>query len=213
MKDWLAAFRNVPEEETAMKCFTLRPETHVFLGGSPHGMGSHAITDRYPTVRPGINLNDEHAVSLAWATNVPASEDLLKQSTDGRIVKREGRDVSVLRASVDKKNGGVVLVPERDEDKNAALILLAVQARPGIYLTHEADQELVLARGVDDGGRWGRDEELLITLKPWQSVRCIRRDRKWIFWGDIRHVETLTIRYDGKNVFFDVNPPRRSYVD
>jgi hypothetical protein len=144
---------------------------------------------------------------------VPASEGLLKLSADGRSVKREGRDVSVLRASVEMRNGSAVLVPERDDDKDGALILLAVQARPGIYLTHEADKELVLAKGVDDSGRWGRDEELLIKLKPWQSVKCVRRDRKWFFWGDIRHVETLTIRFDGRNVHFDVNPPRRAYVD
>lgn len=196
-----------------MKCFTLRPETHVFVGGSPHGLGSYAITDRYPTVRSGIDLNDDHAVSLAFAASVPASEALLKLSADGRSVKREGRDVSVLRASVEMQNGAPVLVPERDDDRDGALILLAVQARPGIYLTHEADKELVLASGVDDSGRWGRDEELLIKLKPWQSVKCVRRDRKWFFWGDIRHVETLTIRFDGRNVHFDVNPPRRAYAD
>lgn len=198
-----------------MKCFTLRPKTHIFTGGSPHGgLGAVAVTDRYPTARSGINLNDRHTVTLAWAAHVPASEELLKLSADSRHLMREGRDVTVLRASVDKKDGAAVLVPERDDDQDAALILLSVQARPGIYLTHEANDELVVARGVDDDGRWGRDEELLVKLKPGQSVQCIRRDRKWFFWGDIRHVETLTIRYDGKNVFYDVNPPKRTgHVD
>lgn len=195
-----------------MKCFTLRPQTQIVTGGSPHGLGGgvYAITERYPTASPGINLNDKHTVTLAWDTDVPASEALLKLSADGRQLKRVGRDVTVLRASADNQAGRAVLVPERDDDKDGALILLSVQARPGIYLTHEADDELVVARGVDDDGRWGRNEELLIRLKPWQSVKCIRRDRKWFFWGEVRHVETLTIRYDGQNVFYDVNPPKRN---
>lgn len=195
-----------------MKCFTLRPLTRFPTGASPHGPA--AVTDRYPTARAGINLNDKHALNLVWKAEVPASEELLKLSADGDHVVREGRNVSVLRASVDRRDGVAVLVPEREDDRESALILCSVGASPGIYLTHEADQELVVAHGINDDGRFGRDEELLVKLKPWQSVKAVRRTRKWVFWGEVRHIETLTIRFDGRHVFYDVNPPkRRGYVD
>ncbi len=184
-----------------MKCFTLRPQTRFPTRES--------LADRYPTARAGISLNDKHTVNLIWKAEVPAGEELLKLSADGDQVVREGRDVNILRASVDTRDGGALLIPEREDDRDSALILCAVGAGPGIYLTHEADEQLVVARGINDDGRYGHDEELLIKLKPWESIKATRRTRRFVFWGEIRLIETLTISFDGKNVFYNVEPPKR----
>ena len=175
------------------------------MGGSPHGMGAHSFTERYPTAKAGFPLNDNRVVSLAWDVQVPSSPELLRVP-DPNAIKREGRDMSVLRASV--SNG--MLVPERADDKENALVLLAVGSTPGLYLTFDAGDAEVVGRGVDDDGRWGRTEEMLVVLKPFQRVTATRRDRKWFFWGEVRVVERLSIYFDGRTICYDVDPPRRT---
>lgn len=197
-----------------MKCFTLRPQVQIVTSAGTagmHGVGAVSYTERYPTARPGFPLNDKRILTLAWDAQVPAAEALLRLPDDGRSIKREGRDVMILRASVDTQDGKKVLVPEREDDKDKALVYLAPGSQGGLYLNFEVeDESCVIARGVDDDGRWGRTEELLVALKPFQRVTAVRRTRKWLFWGEVYVLERLSIYFDGRTICYDVDPPRRT---
>lgn len=189
-----------------MKCFTLKSQIYILHGGPPVGLGATAVTSRYPTAVDGIALNGDREVSLCGYSKLKVSDELLRLPA-GSAITREDRDITVLRASVDKKpNGDCVLVPERDDDRDGALIVVDVGGASHLY--YEVNDAAVVARHVEDSGRWGRDEQLIVQVQPFERVHAIRRNLKWVFWGEMRTRETLHISFDGTKVFYDVTPKR-----
>lgn len=194
-----------------MKLFTCRTEIHLV---SAAGMYPHAsvVHERYPSAKPGIELNADRELIIGWEKQIKASKALLELPADSKAIVRDRHKVTILRASVEVGAGGQIeLVPEKDGDADQALVLFDVGRGPAYHLDLQTDSENIVAEVKLATGGWGlgREHHMLARLRPFQSVRAVRTDKKWIFWGAEYVKEVLDFKFDGQTVFFDVTRNKR----
>lgn len=189
-----------------MRCISLITRGILIPASAHMGMpyGGHYINDVYPTPTAGFDLHpSDRAVSVGFTEKAFASDELLKLSPESGAIARDGHNVRVLRASVKTEGGRTMLVPEQPGDSADALVLLDVGSGNQVFVRYTVDpSQLILHSGAD--GEEGR-ERVLVRLKPFDKVVVASRSsQKWIFWGEEQVRETLEIRYDGTNVFYDI---------
>lgn len=188
-----------------MKCFTLKAKFFVVQGG--HVTPTYSYPDKYPNPEPGIVLDEtDRAIVVGWTSRIKASQELLKLSPDTGAIKRNGRQITVYRASIAAgADGQLELVPEKVEDTAAALVLMDVGAGRFLNVRLAADSEQVVTKVRSEGG-WGcgYQDHMLARLSPFKPVSAIRSDRRFIFWGEVSDREELRIAFDGENVFYDI---------
>ncbi len=193
-----------------MKCFSLEQQGYVTDAGIPgiNGMGAYYIVDAHPTARPGFNLEpSDRTLKVGFTQSIRASEKLLVLPPAGGAIERSGKIVSVLRASIEGTGEQAVLIPERNDDTENALVYIDVGAGYCQYIRYQTGKATVV-RHACTAGEEGH-ERLLVVLKPFEPIVAVRSEKRWILWGAEKVRETLTIRFDGKNVFYDVQPPPR----
>jgi hypothetical protein len=166
--------------------------------------GGTYVNDVYPTPVAGFELDPtDRALRVGFAEKVRASDELLKLSPGTLAIERDGHSVRVLRASVKTEGGQPVLIPEQPEDANDALVLLDVGSGNQSFIRYTVDKSQLIVSSASDG-EVGR-ERVLVRLKPFDKVVvATRSSQKYIFWGEEQVRETLEIRFDGENVFYDI---------
>jgi hypothetical protein len=181
----------------------------LFTTGGMHGHPSAYVVEQYPTPTPGFELDpDERVLRVGFRRKVLASKELLTLSPESGAIEREGKHVKVLRASIRNEGGNPLLIPEQENDTENALVYLDVGSGRYTFIRIQSENEQLVCHSGDDGER-GRDRALVV-LKPFETVVALRSDQKWIFWGEERIREKLTISFDGKNVFYDrVRVPKK----
>ncbi len=188
-----------------MKCFTLKAKFFVVQGG--HITPTYSYPDKYPNPEPGIVLDEsDRAIVVGFTERIKASDELLHLDPDTGAIKRNGRKVTVFRASIAANaEGALELVPEKSEDAGDALVLVDVGAGRCLNVRLTATPAQVVAQVRVDGG-WGSgyQDHMLARLSPFQPLVATRDDRRWIFWGELTDREKLSIAYDGENVFYDI---------
>lgn len=205
-----------------MKCFSLTTKPRLVRGspgacnGGPCGRGGcNAAQNYYPRPRAGIDLDPtDRCVVVGWTVRVPVSQALLDQPPSSGAIERDGRRVTVLRASVNKDAAGTMqLVPERTDDREGAIVLLDVGAGRYLNLRYQnldkqlrPDQIVARVKIADSFGI--QDEKLLVQVKPWEPLVAVRSDKRWWLWGQERVRETLNIRFDGRSLFYDTPESR-----
>jgi hypothetical protein len=192
-----------------MKCFTLEAGYTITPAYSHPmvGMAGRVHFDAYPRVLQGIVLHEDRTVVIGWRERIAVSDELLRLPPASGAIKREGSQVTILRCSVGTdRSGKKVLVPEKDDDRGNALVKLdqvGAGRYLGLYLKAQPSQ--VVARVIEPGSRWdGADDHMLAAMKPFEPVTAVRTDRKWIFWGEEKVKEQLSIVFDGATIFFDI---------
>ena len=195
-----------------MKCFTLRSEFTVIVHGGNMPPSAYGWQDPYPEPSAGIVLDEENrCITLGWKQQIMASPELLSLDPKDGAISRNGRQVIVNRCSIrTSPDGKVQLVPEGNDDRDEALVLLDIGPGGGNRLTYTAKPEQVVASVVIEGG-WGTttDCHMLARLQRFDPVVATRTGKKWVFFGKDVVLDELTIKFDGKNVFYDTKRPRR----
>jgi hypothetical protein len=190
-----------------MRCFSLISKGFLVPVAAHHGMvyGGGYVTDAYPTAKPGFELDaTDRVLKVGFVERVAASDELLKLAPDGGAIERVGHTVRVLRASVKNDSGRPVLVPESADDVQDALVLIDVGSGHQTFVRYQCDEktQLVCHSRADNEPF---QQRILVRLKPFDTaVVALRSSQKWIFWGEERVKETLSIKYDGQNVFYDI---------
>jgi hypothetical protein len=188
-----------------MRCFSLIARDFV---ASPSEVGLQASAfgyyriDAYPKSTEGIELHPtDRTVRVGFAQKVPASEELLKLSPESGAIRRGDRDVTILRASIDMSSGNPILVPERDDDKDNALVYLDVGPGHSTHIRYLVEPPALVAHSRADGDTG--HERVLVIMKPFEPVVANRSMKRWLFFGAERLREVLRIAFDGRNIFYD----------
>lgn len=189
-----------------MKCFSLVAD-NFFVAPTMAGMhpaaGAHYVIDAYPKAAPGFDLDPtDRTLRVGFKERVSASDELLTLPAQSGAVKRDGRQVKVLRASVQMDGGVPVLVPEKPEDAGHALVYIGVGSGRHSFIRFQTDATQLVAHSRSDGEEG--NEKVLVVLKPFESVVAVRSDKKYIFWGEERVKENLVISFDGENIFYNI---------
>lgn len=199
-----------------MRCYSLTTKP-LMVRGSPRGCkgpcgGNNNLPNHahYPRPTLGLDLDPtDRSFEVGWTQRIPVSPELLELRPESKAIERDGRRVTLLRASVERSDSGAVrFVPERADDKEGAIVYLDVGAGKylNVHFTNldtalRKDQILARVR-IDD--RFGTyDEKLLVQLKPFEPIVAVRSDRRFWLWGQERVRETLKIRFDGRDLFYD----------
>jgi hypothetical protein len=190
-----------------MRCFSLVSKGYLIPAASHHGMvaGGYYVSDPYPTAKAGFELDPTtRSLRVGFVSKVAATEQLLSLAPDGGAIERDGSRVRVLRASVSNEGGRPVLVPEQPEDTTDALVLIDVGSGHHTFIRYKCDEtEQLVCHSRADNEPY--QQRILVRLKPFgEAVLALRSSQKWIFWGEERLKETLSIRFDGQNVFYDI---------
>lgn len=198
-----------------MKCLTLSSNFQVIhatgIGGMGAMHGGYAVVypDSYPKPQAGITLGrSDRSVVLGYNLHVPLSEEILSAAPDTGAIARDGDKVTLLRASVDTTpDGKVVVVPEKPGEENSALVLLNIGSGSHLNVAYRTQPGQVVAQFSEDIGLGCTKECLLLVLKPFEPVVAIRSSKKYWLWGPMLVREILTIKYDGQNLFYDIQHP------
>lgn len=189
-----------------MKCFSLGQHGFFASAGIPgiNGMGAYYIVDPYPRATLGLELDpDDRMLRIGFTQSIRASEELLLLPPTGNAIQRDYGMVSVLRASIEEDGDQTLLVPEQDDDTENALVHINVGSGPYQYVHYQTGDATVV-KPASTGDETGH-ESLLVVLKPFESIVAIRSAKRWIFWGAVQVRETLTIRFDGQSIYYEVN--------
>lgn len=168
-------------------------------GGAFMGVGSAIWPEPYPEAEEGIELSPRRDIMLMDGVRVPVHDDLLF-SNNPEWVLRQGSRVTILQASVEVV-GGMPMLVEPKPDERDALVKLELSGYPFFAIRYLAKPEQVIARAGREHGL--NDEHMLARLQPFDPLKAERTDQKYIFWGETRVREELTIRYDGRTVAYD----------
>lgn len=186
-----------------MKCFSLIPDNYLALtGSSMHpSIGSTYVIDAYPRATNGFKLDEaDRSLRVGFVETVAASPELLRLPP-GDAIERDGRDVKVLRASLDLSSGKPVLVPEKDEDRNDALLYIGIGSGYFSFVRYRIQDGSLVAHSRADGE--DGNDKALVRLRPFETVTVVRSDKRWIFWGAERIKEELVVSFDGANIFYE----------
>lgn len=194
-----------------MKCFSLAAQnllvSSAYAGMYPRG-GVTYVVDAYPKPKAGFELDPtERALKVGFVEKVAASDELLRLPADSGAITRDGKHVKVLRASIRNDGGKPVLIPEQAEDTRNALVYIDVGSGHHTFVRYQTAAEQLVAHSRIDGEPY--QERILVVLKPFEPVTAVRSSQKWIFWGEERVKEILTIMFDGENIFYDIKRPER----
>lgn len=198
-----------------MKCLTLSSNYQVIppsgVGGLGLAHGGYTVVypESRPKPRPGIKLSPaDRKVTLGYNLHVPLSDELLSASPDSGAIVRDGDNVTLLRASVEVgADGSATLVPEKADEETSALVLLNIGSGSHLNVTYRTQPGQVVAQFSEDVGLGCTKECLLLVLKPFEPVVAVRSSKKYWLWGPMLVREVLTIKYDGQNLFYDVQHP------
>jgi hypothetical protein len=189
--------------EKPMKLFSLNShvDAQVIVAAMHHGIGAtpYYVPDAYPTPRIGIELTEDRCVAVG-TTKIPVDAKLL-DCTDPAVIKRERNRVILLQASIGKVDGvSTVVAPKEGEDRTA-LVKMDLSGFPHLHIRYQpADEQLIARVGVDDGYP---DERMLAKIEIGKPLRAQRFDQKFVFFGEERVRERLTIRFDGRTIAYD----------
>lgn len=195
-----------------MRCFSLVSKGIFIPAASHHGAlyGGSYVNDAYPTATSGFELDaTDRVLKVGFVERVAASDELLNLSPTGGAIARDGHKVRVLRASVNMDNGRPVLIPEQPNDTRDALVFIDVGSGRHTFVRYQCDEkEQLLCHSRTDDEPY--QQRILVRLKPFdKAVLALRSSQKWIFWGEERVKETLSIKFDGQNVFYDIQRASR----
>ena len=189
-----------------MKCFNLssfRDWAALNEAADP----SQPYAKSYPTAQTGVRLHmSDRTLRLGYDVQIAASEELLKIA-DPAVVQRHGTEVVVYRASLDTSDSGkLLLVPEKDDDKEAALLKCDLIGFPSIRY-ESADKQVAAIHARNELGM--QHEVVLAVLRPFQPLTAVRHGHRWRrnglrFYREAVVKERLPIKFDGQDIFYEV---------
>lgn len=174
------------------------------------GVAPVYVPDGYPPAVEGIELGEDRCLMLGGERKLAVSKELL-ESDNEQFIRRERHRVFLLQASIDTVDGIKTLVPPKAGDDNAAGVKLDLSGYPYAEIRYRPnEQQLLAAVGADEGYT---DERLFARIERFEPLIAERVDYKYWFFGEKILRERLSIKFDGRTLFYDIErikrPPSR----
>ena len=191
-----------------MKCFSLKSMRFVTSGVTPMGVGPRVtfVHENYPPAEAGLELSaSDRCLVIGGERRIPASDELLALSPDTGAIKRDGHRVIIYRASLERRDGQYWLVPEKEDDREKALVYVDIGGTILRFERKPGDPDFIERVTNDDLGL--HDEKILAVLEPFKPLTAVRSSKRWVFWGKESVNELLPIKFDGDTLFYEIVRP------
>jgi hypothetical protein len=185
-----------------MKCFTLKADKDVIVLPSFHHPLTYVAPELYPKPRTGLRVRRGQAeLEISPELKVALSPELLATC---KAAQDDPEMLLIESASLERQaSGALLLVPEKDCDKDRALVLLDLGRGSYNSVRYEVGNRVFLRARRNSDALFGSEELALVELPVNRPFYAYRSSRRWYCFGTEVVGERLQVRFDGRELSCD----------
>lgn len=182
-----------------MKCFTLRADRDVIVLPSFHHPLTYVAPELYPKPKLGLRVRRGYsALEITPELKVTLNPELLASC---RVAEDDPEVLVIERASLERQAGGALeLLPEKEEKKDRALVLLDLGRGSYNSVRYEVGNRVFLRARRCSDTLFGSEELALVELPIDRPFYAFRSSRRWYCFGNEVVGERLQVRFDGRDL-------------